>query len=176
MRLDKRRMIAGLVVLIGVGVAVGACRSSAPGGGAGDSAGDSSAAPARTDSAPASGAASGTVRSDSVLLRTDKTQYKAGEQVALTIENRSASSYAFNPCTRSLEREQNGSWVPTPEEGRMCTMEAWILDPRGTRTGTTELPSPLPPGRYRVVLRMSKESSGAPATPLAAASEPIIVF
>jgi hypothetical protein len=174
MRLDKRRMLAGLVVLIGVGMAVGACRSSAPGGGVGDSAGDSSAVPVRTDSAPASGAAGGTVRSDSVLLRTDKAQYKAGEQVALTIENRSASSYAFNPCTRSLEREDGGSWTPIPEPDRMCTMEAWILDARGTRTGKTELPSSLAAGRYRVVVRLTVETPGAAAgSAITAVSEPI---
>ena len=101
------------------------------------------------------------MRSDSVVLRTDKTQYKAGEQLTLTFENKSASSYAFNPCTRSLEREAGGSWTAVPDEGRMCTMEAWILDARGTRTGTTELPSALAPGRYRVVVRMTVESPGS---------------
>ena len=166
-------------ILVAFAVVTCLCACQTRGSGETDST-PSAAPPAGSDTTPSSAApgTSGdtTVRADSVVLRTDKTRYRAGESLTLTVENRSASSFAFNPCTRSLEREQNGSWVPTPEEGRMCTMEAWILDPRGTRTGTTELPSPLPPGRYRVVLRMSKESSGAPATPLAAASEPIIVF
>jgi hypothetical protein len=176
MRLDKRQMRAGLVGLIGVGMVVSACQPRAPGAGAGDSARDSTAVPARTDSAPAAGAASGTVRSDSVLLRTDKGQYKAGEQVALTIENRSASSYAFNPCTRSIEREEGGAWKAIPEPDRMCTMEAWILDARGTRTGNTELPSSLTAGRYRVVIRLTVEAPGATAgSALTAVSNPISI-
>jgi len=116
------------------------------------------------------------VRADSVVLRTDKTQYGAGEAMTLTLENRSGSSYAFNPCTRAVEREQDGKWTTVPEPGRMCTMEAWILEPRGTRTGPTELPTPLPPGRYRVVVRMTREQPGAgQASAVVAVSEPITV-
>lgn len=123
---------------------------------------DSAQPSARTDSA-VTPAAGGSASADSVSLRTDKRTYRAGEQVTLTLENRSASTYAFNPCTRSVEREAGGAWTPVPEPDRVCTMEAWILDPRGTRTGTTELPARLAPGRYRAVLRLTVESSpGAP--------------
>jgi len=167
MRLDKRHLLAWAAVAV---VVPGACRSSAPG-----SASTDSASSARADSSSPTAGAS-TVRSDSVVLRTDKTQYKAGEQLTLTFENKSASSYAFNPCTRSLEREAGGSWTAVPDEGRMCTMEAWILDARGTRTGTTELPTPLAPGRYRVVVRMTVESpGGAPASAISAVSDAITV-
>jgi hypothetical protein len=168
MRLDKRHLLAWAAVAV---VVPGACRSSAPGSGSTDS-----TASARTDSASPAAGANTTVRSDSVLLRTDKRQYKAGEQLTLTFENKSASSYAFNPCNRSLEREEGGSWTVVPDEGRICTMEAWILDARGTRTGTTELPSPLAPGRYRVVVRMTVESpGGAPAPAITAVSDAITV-
>ena len=170
MRLDKHRLLT--LATIGV-VALCACRSSAPGSASTDSA----ATPApRADSAPGSGAVSATVRSDSVVLRTDKTQYKAGEQVTLTFENKSASSYTFNPCNRSIEREDGGAWTALPDEGRICTMEAWILDARGTRTGTTELPTPLAGGRYRVVVRMMPDSPAAsPGSGIAAVSDPITV-
>ena len=168
MRLDKRHLLAWAALAV---VVPGACRSSAPG-----SASTDSASSARADSSSPTAGASTTVRSDSVVLRTDKTQYKAGEQLTLTFENKSASSYAFNPCTRSLEREAGGSWTAVPDEGRMCTMEAWILDARGTRTGTTELPTPLAPGRYRVVVRMTVESpGGAPASAISAVSDAITV-
>src|SRR5688572_32046501 len=159
MRLDTQRVLTRFVGLIGLGLAASACRPSAPS----TDARDSAAVPAPTDSAPGSGAASATVRSDSVLLRTDKTQYKAGEQIALTLENRSASSYAFNPCARSIEREVGGAWTAIPETDRICTMEAWILDARGTRTGNTELPSSLTAGRYRVVVRVTVETPSAAA-------------
>src|SRR5688572_3485871 len=168
MRLDKRRVLSWAAL---AGLGFGACRSSAPG-----SASTDSASSARADSTSPAAGASTTMRSDSVVLRTDKTQYKAGEQLTLTFENKGASSYAFNPCTRSLEREAGGSWTAVPDEGRMCTMEAWILDARGTRTGATELPSALAPGRYRVVVRMTVESpGGAPAPAISAVSDPIMV-
>ena len=170
MRFDNRHLAAlGTVAAL----ALAGCRSGTPGSASGDS-----AAPARTDTTPTAPApaASATVRSDSVVLRTDKTQYKAGDKLTLTFENRSAASYAFNPCTRSLEREESGAWKPLPDEGRMCTMEAWILDPRGTRTGTTELPPTIAAGRYRVVVRMTVEGTGStPASAITAVSDPITI-
>ena len=170
MRLDNRHLIA---IAAAAAVGLAACRS----GSAGSASTDSAAAPARTDTAtPAAPAGNAAVRSDSVLLRTDKAQYRAGEAMTLTFENRSARSYAFNPCTRSLEREEGGAWKPVPDEGRMCTMEAWILDPRGTRTGPTELPATIAAGRYRVVVRLTVEVAGsAPADAITAVSEPITV-
>jgi hypothetical protein len=114
------------------------------------------------------------VKSDSVLLRTDQGQYRAGEKVTLTFENKSGTKYTFNPCSRSLERERDGSWVAVPDAGRMCTMEAWVLDAHGTRTGDTELDSPLDAGRYRVVVRMSPDTPNATAA-ISAVSDPITV-
>ena len=168
MRIGNARLsLAGFGLLLGLHAA---CRPGAPGGAPGDTAKPSTSADAGKSPA------SGTVRTDSVVLRTDKTQYRSGEQMTLTFENRSASSYAFNPCARSLERENGGSWSAVPEEGRMCTMEAWILDPHGTRSGPTELPASLAPGRYRVVVRMSVETAGgAAASAVSAVSDPIMV-
>lgn len=176
MRFDNRGTRATVVTVAMVFVV--ACR---PGGtGEADSGRPAAEPAARTDTTPPSmpgvSADTAAARTDSVVLRTDKTQYRAGEAITLTFENRSASSYAFNPCTRGIEREENGSWAPVPEPDRMCTMEAWILDPRGTRTGPTELPTPLAPGRYRVVVRMTKEQpGGGQASAILAVSEPITV-
>jgi hypothetical protein len=169
MRFDNPPLAALVIVAT---IALAGCRSGTPGSASGDSASTSP----RTDTTPPAPAASATVRSDSVLLRTDKTQYKAGEELTLTFENKSAASYAFNPCTRSLEREDGASWKPLPDEGRMCTMEAWILGPRASRTGTTELPATIAAGRYRVVVRMTVEGTGStPASAISAVSDPITV-
>ena len=143
-----------------------ACRPSAPASGAGDS--------ASTPSPNASPTASATVKSDSVLVRTDKAQYRAGEKVTLTFENKSGGKYTFNPCSRALEREQGGSWVEVPNAGRMCTMEAWTLDAHGTRTGDTDLDSPLEAGRYRIVVRMSPDTPNATSS-ISAVSDAITV-
>src|SRR5262245_16402118 len=110
------------VTIVLVALAAVACRPNAPASGAGDSA---STPPPAANATPG---ATATVKSDSVLLRTDKAQYRAGEKVTLTFENKSSGKYTFNPCSRALEREQGGSWVAVPDAGRMCTMEAWVLD------------------------------------------------
>ena len=172
MRLDKQCFYAGMIT---AAVALGACRSGTPD----TSSADSAVVPAQADTTqpPSSSATTPpTVRSDSVVLQTDKTAYKAGDQMALTLENKSASGYAFNPCTRGIEREDGGAWTAVAEPNRMCTMEAWILDPRGTKTGNTELPTPLVPGRYRVVVRLTLEAPGAASnTAVTAVSDPITV-
>ena len=154
------------VALVASALAALACRSGVP------ASGDSTSTPSPTPSANSS--ASTTVKSDSVLLRTDKAQYRAGEKVTLTFENKSGGKYTFNPCSRSLEREQSGSWVAVPDAGRMCTMEAWVLDAHGTRTGDTELDSRLEAGRYRIVVRMSPDTPNA-TTSISAVSDPITV-
>lgn len=161
MRSNPKRVT---IALLASALAALACRSGTP------ASGDSTSAPSPGPSANASA----TVKSDSVLLRTDQGQYRAGEKVTLTFENKSGTKYTFNPCSRSLERERDGSWVAVPDAGRMCTMEAWVLDAHGTRTGDTELDSPLDAGRYRVVVRMSPDTPNATAA-ISAVSDPITV-
>ena len=175
MRNENRRLLACAIVTA-IAVAAAACRPATPGSSGTDStASPSTSAPSMSDTAASNAAA---IRADSVTLRTDKSQYRAGEQMTLTLENASASSYSFNPCTRTIEREAGSSWTAVPDEGRMCTMQAWILDPHGTRSGPTELPASLTPGRYRVVIRLTPEppspASGA-STAVNAISEPISV-
>ena len=176
MRPDNQWLRAVLVGAVAL-MCAGACGTS--GSREADTAGSAPAPTAQPDtSRPAPGGAVGetaAVRADSVVLRTDKTRYRAGEAMTLTLENRSASSYAFNPCTRALERDENAVWTAVPEPDRMCTMEAWILEPRARREGPTELPTPLEPGRYRVVVRMTKEQPGGEASAVVAVSEPITI-
>ena len=167
MRVGHARLsMAGFSLMLALGAA---CRPGTQGGAPNDT------AKPPTDVDAGKPAASGTVRTDSVVLRTDKARYRSGEQMTLTFENRSASSYSFNPCARSLERENGGSWSAVPEQGRICTMEAWILEPHGSRSGPTELPASLAPGRYRVVVRMSMERADGVASAVSAVSDPISV-
>jgi hypothetical protein len=97
-----------------------------------------------------------------VALRTDKSSYKAGDPLTLTIVNGTASKYYFNPCTRILERESGTTWTEVRED-RMCTMIAHVLDAKATRTERTELSDGLAPGRYRVVVLFTEENPSGPA-------------
>lgn len=172
MRFDNRRIATTLAAVAAI---LCACQARS------DNTGDSSAsvqpaAPAETSRPASPGTAADTAitPADSVVLTTDKTEYRAGEAMTLTLENKSGATYTFNPCTRSLEREANGTWTAVPEDGRICTMEAWLLEPRAKRSGPTELPTPLDPGRYRVLVRMTRESAaGGTSTAVVARSNPV---
>ena len=110
-----------------------------------------------------------------VALTLDRGSYAAGDEVTLTLSNSGAGQYYFNPCPRILEREEAAAWTPVDEGQRMCTMEAWILDPNGTRTATTELPGSLAAGRYRIVVSLTAEGQALPAEAVRAVSAPFSV-
>jgi hypothetical protein len=112
---------------------------------------------------------------DGVQIVTDRPSYRAGDPLTLTVHNGSADRIAFNPCTRSLEREQAGGWRAVTEPQRICTMEAWILAPGERRDGPTELPADLAPGRYRVVLAFTLESANPSAGRREARTAPFAV-
>ena len=116
-----------------------------------------------TDSAaipPPSRSTASTDSSAGIELRTDRASYRAGDSATLTIVNHTGRGWTFNPCTRTLEREAGATWQVVPE-GRMCTMEAWILRPGETRTAPTSFGSSRDAGRYRLVIAFATE--GAPA-------------
>jgi hypothetical protein len=95
-----------------------------------------------------------------IELRTDRASYRAGDNATLTIVNHTKREWTFNPCTRTLERESGTAWQVVPE-GRMCTMEAWIIGPGATRSAPTSFGGSLEAGRYRLVIAFA--SASAPA-------------
>ena len=133
-------------------------------------------APAPDSAAGAPAAAPPAAAVDSAVgieLRTDRGSYRAGDNAVLTIVNHTKQEWSFNPCTRTLERESGAGWQVVPE-GRMCTMEAWILGAGATRTAPTSFGGSLEAGRYRLVIGFA--SPGAPARPgVRATSAPVTI-
>lgn len=123
---------------------------------------------------PAPVAPAATVDSSvAIELRTDRASYRAGDNATLTIVNHTKEEWTFNPCTRTLERESGTAWQVVPE-GRMCTMEAWILGPNATRTAPTSFDGSLEAGRYRLVIAFA--SAGMPrGTSERATSAPVTI-
>ncbi|HEU4566137.1 MAG TPA: immunoglobulin-like domain-containing protein [Gemmatimonadaceae bacterium] len=146
-----------------------ACHTPAPGGA------DSARAAAPADTQPLSPAPGDSASAAPVELRTDKSTYRAGEEMTLTLVSRADVGYSFNPCTRTLERETAGGWSAVDEGERICTMEAWLLEPRGTRSGPTALPEQMEPGRYRVSLQLIAETQTPPAERARITSAPFTV-
>jgi hypothetical protein len=110
-----------------------------------------------------------------VQVTSDRSGYRPGEPLTLTVHNGSTDTVTFNPCTRAIEREQSGSWTALPEPQRICTMEAWILAPGEQRAGPTELPADLAPGHYRAVLAFTVESAKSGSGRLEARTAPFAV-
>jgi hypothetical protein len=98
-----------------------------------------------------------------VTVTPDRTAYAPGADVSLRIENKSDMLLGYNACTRRVEKESGSEWIEIAEPDRVCTMELRLLAARATVTETTELPSSLASGRYRLVLSLSPEpSAGEP--------------
>lgn len=112
---------------------------------------------------------------NAIQVLTDRASYRSGETVQLRIVNGKDRQYAFNPCTRILERRDGDRWVPV-QDSRMCTMIAWLIEPGQTRTATTEIQAGLSAGTYRLVISFSSQDSRAeivlaPSAPLSIANQ-----
>jgi hypothetical protein len=114
-----------------------------------------------------------------VDLRTDKTHYRAGDSLTMSFVNKSAATFVFNPCPRTVQRETDVAsgrgWVPVAEPPRMCTMEAWVLKPKETRTAKTRLPDPLGEGQVRIVVAMTRQGPAQAPGGVHAVSAPITI-
>jgi hypothetical protein len=133
-------------------------------------------APAACSRSPSSGAAGRpSARPDGVQVTTDRSSYRAGDPVTLTVHNGSTDTVTFNPCTRVLEREGAGGWSAVAEPQRICTMEAWLLAPGEQRAGPSELPAHLTAARYRAVLAFTAESAKHGSERFQARSAPFAV-
>ena len=114
-------------------------------------------------------------RRNGIEITADRVRYRAGQPLTLTVRNHRADTISFNPCTRALEIQRDGKWIALPEPERICTREAWMLSPDGTRVGPTELPARLAAGRYRIVLGFTTESGENPDGMLEARTPPFTV-
>jgi hypothetical protein len=91
-----------------------------------------------------------------VLITTDKSSYQNGALVELTIHNGETERVSYNACTRGLEVNENGTWVPGPESLRLCTREVWYVEANATRLDSTDLDLGLTPGDYRMVISFGR--------------------
>jgi hypothetical protein len=119
---------------------------------------------------PGSDTGGGSPPQTGVTIDLDRTSYRAGSRVTMRVTNHTNETLGFNPCTRIVERRQGDSWVMVPEPGRVCTMQIYLLNPHATRTETTELPSWIPRGTYRLALVLTRENAGVPAPTVRAVS------
>jgi len=92
-----------------------------------------------------------------VLLTTEKSSYRGGEPVELSIQNQESVRLAYNACTRELEVREGGVWVPGPVSLRLCARRVWYVAAQATRQDSTDLDIGLIPGEYRIVIGFTED-------------------
>jgi hypothetical protein len=100
-----------------------------------------------------------------VAVELDRTQYASGGTLNLRLVNRSAETFGYNPCTRTIEVRENGRWRAVLEPDRICTMELRLLGPRETAMATTELPDTIADGDFRLAIRLTPEGAPTDSVP-----------
>jgi hypothetical protein len=95
-----------------------------------------------------------------VALTLDKSSYRIGETVRVTLTNNSERPYGYNLCGRGFERLVAGAWVAMPQELRLCTAHLDGLPAGAVRTGSTDLHTDAVPGTYRMVLSLAAHAPG----------------
>jgi len=75
---------------------------------------------------------------------------RPGQEVELTLVNRSAQPVGYNLCPSVLQRQVGGQWqASTMAFTEVCTMELRVLEPGARGSFRHPLPSGLEPGTYR---------------------------
>jgi hypothetical protein len=83
-------------------------------------------------------------------LRVSPAEARAGEEVMLTLENRSDRELGYNLCPAVLDRRTDAGWEEWPEApAEVCTMELRTLAPARSGSYRHTLPSGMPAGEYR---------------------------
>ena len=101
--------------------------------------------------------AEGNLSGAGVLLTTEKGSYQEGDAVELTIQNQESDRLAYNACTRQLEINQGGTWVPGLESLRLCAKNVSYAEAGSSRQDSTDLDLGLAPGDYRLVISFARD-------------------
>jgi hypothetical protein len=83
-------------------------------------------------------------------LGVEPLEVRAGEEVMLTLTNRSGDDVGYNLCPAVLDRREGDEWAERPERpAEVCTMELRVLAPDASSTYRHTVPARLPVGEYR---------------------------
>jgi hypothetical protein len=87
---------------------------------------------------------------EALQLSVEPAEVRAGDEVVLTLTNRSGDPVGYNLCVAVLDQRAADEWVERPERPtEFCTMELRVLPPEESATYRHTVPAELPPGEYR---------------------------
>lgn len=94
-----------------------------------------------------------------LTLNLEAETFAAGQTVSLVLSNGTDQRVGFNMCFHVVEQLTDGDWERvTLDQGRICTLIHHSLDPGGSATYHTSIPSALGPGEYRFRIAVTMES------------------
>ena len=99
----------------------------------------------------------GSLTGAGILLTTEKSSYRGGDLIELTIHNQEPVRLSYNACTRQLEVKEGGTWVPGPESLRLCTKDVSYVAAGTIQQDRADLDIGLPAGEDRIVLSFAED-------------------
>jgi hypothetical protein len=87
------------------------------------------------------------------------TEASAAASIDVRFENTGVQRYRFNPCERGVERLEAGGWVMLPPELRLCTADAFALNPGTTNVYRSDVPVDASAGTYRFLFPVTEEAA-----------------
>ena len=78
------------------------------------------------------------------------------EAVTVTLRNLGESPIEYAWCPTRLERKEGSSWHAVPPQTTICQLPLYVLGAGKASTQPFYVPSTLPPGTYRLVLKRSE--------------------
>lgn len=97
----------------------------------------------------------------------DRSSYRAGDLITVTLANNSVRHYGYNLCGRSFERLIGTDWSAMPPELRLCAAILHSLPSGGVRSGQADLPTDFAPGTYRLLVYLSETTPGGNTSTIA---------
>jgi hypothetical protein len=94
-------------------------------------------------------------------LRTDRSEYAAGQAATLELANTSDGTLGYNLCFSQLERFSGTGWGPAQGTGTTCLGILLSLKAGERATGQLPLPAGLRAGTYRVSTRIERPDGDA---------------
>lgn len=99
---------------------------------------------------------------DDVFLRTDESQYAAGDTATLRLTNDSGETIGYNLCMHLIQRhDDDGRWTDTLYGHDLPCIGIWLELRHGdVDTHPAPLDPGMPPGTYRFRTRVDADSEG----------------
>ena len=97
----------------------------------------------------------------------DRSSYRAGDLITVTLANNTSRSYGYNLCGRTYEKRTGNDWTAMPPELRLCTANLLLLPAGEARSGQADIPTDFTAGTYRLLVYLVETTPGGTTSAIA---------